>query len=556
MPFLQIYKIINIIMRREDVIVYEIYVKSFYDSNGDGIGDLNGITLKLPYLKDLGVNLIWLTPIFVSPQKDNGYDVTDYYEINPTYGTMEDFENLLKEAKKLNINVMLDMVFNHSSDTHKWFQKALKGDKKYQDFYIFKEGKKNIPPTNWISKFGVNTWTYVEELKKWYLHLFGPFQPDLNWKNPELREELFKVINFWIQKGVMGFRFDVVNLTAKPDKFVNDPTGDGHTLYTDNPKVNDYLKLLNKRTFGKDPNIMTIGEMASTSLKACLVYSHPDEHELTMTSSFWHLKVDYVDKSKWSYMKPDIEHLKRILKSWQEGMSKKNSWLANFFSNHDQPRQVSRFGDEKKYHFESATAIAMTSIFFRGTPIIYYGEEIGMTNPKYESIDFYEDVETLNYYKIMKANKKSEKEIMQILSTKSRDNGRCPFYWSGETFAGFSKQKPWLTQGKDFVKINYEKQKDDKHSILNFYKLIIKTRKTIDALKEGIVEFVELGKDIIAYERKLKNEKYLLLANWSGEEKKLSEISFKEIILDNYFSPSNSNSLKKIHPFQAILLKI
>ena len=410
-------------------VVYQIYPKSFMDSNGDGQGDLRGIIEKLDYLKELGVDYLWLTPVFVSPQNDNGYDVADYRSIDPRFGTMDDMEELIREADQRGMGLMLDMVFNHTSTDHEWFQKALAGDEKYQNYYIFQEGTPDKLPTNWQSKFGGPAWEYVPSLKKWYLHLFDVSQADLNWDNPEVRDELKKVILYWKEKGVKGFRFDVVNLISKPAVFEDDFEGDGRRFYTDGPHVHEYLKELTRDT-GID-SMITVGEMSSTTLENCIRYSAPEEKELSMCFSFHHLKVDYKDGDKWKLMEPDRMALKKLFEKWQMGMQKGHGWNALFWCNHDQPRTVSRFGDEDKYWKESAEMLAASIHLMRGTPYIYQGEELGMTNAHYTSISQYRDVESLNYYKILLDQGKTEEEALTILAARSRDNGRTPMQWSG-----------------------------------------------------------------------------------------------------------------------------
>ena len=327
--------------------VYQIYPKSFYDGNGDGVGDLPGITQKLDYIHSLGADYIWITPFFRSPQRDNGYDISDYRDIEPMYGTMADFDVMIKKADSLGIGVMLDMVFNHTSTEHEWFQKALHGDLRYMDYYIFRDGGPDEPPTNWQSKFGGSAWEYVPHLKKWYLHLYDKTQADLNWENPEVRSELKDVLRFWKSKGVKGFRFDVINLISKPAYLENDMTGDGRRFYTDGPKVHEYLKELH-RDAGLD-DVLTVGEMSSTSLENCIRYTNPQEKELNMSFSFHHLKVDYRDGDKWKLQPVDYRKLKDILESWQLGMQKHDGWNALFWCIHDQPRTVSRFVDTRVY---------------------------------------------------------------------------------------------------------------------------------------------------------------------------------------------------------------
>ncbi|MCX7951897.1 MAG: alpha,alpha-phosphotrehalase, partial [Clostridiales bacterium] len=422
------------------IVVYQIYPKSFKDSNGDGFGDLMGVIEKLDYLSFLGVDYIWMTPFYVSPQRDNGYDVADYLNIDPRFGTMEDFDNLVKEANKRNIGIMLDMVFNHTSTEHKWFKRALNGEKKYKDFYIFKEKM-----TNWQSKFGGSAWEYVEKFGEYYLHLFDVTQADLNWDNEEVRKSIYDIVNFWLKKGVKGLRFDVINLISKPEVFEDDFEGDGRRFYTDGPNIHKYLKELNQNTFGKYDDVITVGEMSSTTIDNCIKYSNPEEKELSMVFNFHHLKVDYKDGDKWALMDFDFMELKNIFNTWQIGMQKGNGWSAVFWCNHDQPRIVSRFGDDKKYHKESAKMLATAIHMLRGTPYIFQGEEIGMTNAYFDKIEDYRDVESINYYKILRENGLSHDEVMNIIMERSRDNSRTPMQWDNSLNAGFTKGTPWIS---------------------------------------------------------------------------------------------------------------
>ena len=397
----------------KDKVVYQIYTKSFRDANGDGLGDLRGVIEKLDYLRDLGVDYLWLTPFFKSPLNDNGYDISDYRAIDPVFGTMEDVEELIAQADRRGLGLMFDMVFNHTSTEHQWFQRALAGDKKYQDYYIFREGAPDAPPTNWESKFGGSAWAYVPELGKWYLHLFDRTQADLNWDNPAVREELKEVLRFWKAKGVQGFRFDVVNLISKPAVFEDDHQGDGRRFYTDGPHIHEYLKELTADAELED--LVTVGEMSSTSLDNCVRYTNPAEKELSMTFSFHHLKVDYRDGNKWELQPPDLGKLKELLTTWQLEMQRAGGWNAVFWCNHDQPRAVSRFGDDGQYWKESAKMLATCVHLLRGTPYIFQGEELGMTNAGYTSIDQYRDVESLNYYRIMLQSGKTEEEALEVL---------------------------------------------------------------------------------------------------------------------------------------------
>lgn len=481
--------------------VYQIYPKSFCDKNGDGFGDIRGVIEKLDYLQELGVDYLWLTPFFISPQRDNGYDVADYRNIDPKFGTLEDVEELIAQSAHRGMGIMLDMVFNHTSTEHEWFRKALAGEKKYQDYYIFKEGDPDKFPTNWQSKFGGPAWEYVPNLKKWYLHLFDVTQADLNWDNPEVREELKEIIRFWKEKGVKGFRFDVVNLISKPEKMEDDWIGDGRRFYSDGPHVHEYLKELVRDTGIED--MVTVGEMSSTSLEHCIRYSAPEEKELSMCFNFHHLKVDYKDGNKWALMEPDYEKLKELFETWQMGMQEGNGWNAVFWCNHDQPRIVSRFGDEDRYWKESAKMLAGMIHLMRGTPYIYQGEEIGMLNAHYSSVHQYRDVESLNYYEILREEGKTEAEALEILAARSRDNGRTPMQWTNTENGGFSQEEPWIPLSEKYrPEITVETQLLDEDSILNFYKKLIHLRKQLPVISEGRIEFIKTGQTkIMAYKR-------------------------------------------------------
>lgn len=544
-------------MNFEDKVVYQIYPKSFYDSNNDGIGDLNGITEKLDYIKHLGVDYIWITPFFISPQKDNGYDVADYCNIDPTYGTMEDFDRLSTEAKKRGIGIMLDMVFNHTSTEHKWFKKALAGEKKYQDFYIFKKGEKGNPPTNWVSKFGGNAWEYVEELESYYLHLFDKTQADLNWENPEVREEIYKVVKFWLDKGVNGFRFDVVNLISKPEKFENDYEGDGRRFYTDGPKIHEYLKGLNQNTFGQKNDIITVGEMSSTSMENCFKYSGKKENKLSMVFNFHHLKVDYKNKDKWALQPFDFQELKDILNSWQVGMQEHDAWSALFWCNHDQPRIVSRLGDDKNYWKKSAKMLGTVIHMLRGTPYIYQGEEIGMTNAYFDNISQYRDVESTNYHKILMNNGLSDEEAMKIVMERSRDNGRTPMQWSDEINGGFSKGTPWIESIKNYRDINVKNQIDDEESILNHYRKLIALRKKYRVIALGkTIPLAEKNKNIYMFKREFENEELLVINNFYGTSCEINldfDIEGYECILSNGDMNKKLNKNLKLEAYDSFV---
>lgn len=535
-------------------IIYQIYPKSFKDSNGDGFGDLPGIVEKLDYLKDLGIDYLWLTPVFSSPQRDNGYDIASYTEIDQRFGNMEDFEILVKEADKRDIGIMLDMVFNHTSTDHIWFQRALAGEKKYRNYYIFKEGDKKTPPTNWESKFGGSAWEYSEEVGKWYLHLFDRSQADLNWENKEVREELKNVVRFWKDKGVKGFRFDVINLISKPEIFEDDYEGDGRRFYTDGVRVHEYLKELVKDTGIED--YITVGEMSSTSIEHCIRYSNPKEKELSMCFNFHHLKVDYKDGKKWELMPADISELKRIFKTWQEGMQKGEGRNALFWCNHDQPRIVSRLGNEGKYFKESAKMLAALIHLMRGTPYIYQGEEIGMTDPHFKDIACYKDVESLNYYNILTSKGLSESEALKVLDKRSRDNSRTPMQWSDEDYAGFSNKEPWIAVADNYKMINAKNQKDDEKSILGFYKELTALRKKDSLISYGDIHFTDTDNDVIAYERSLDNERLSVFCNMSSHEESLeANLKGYKKVLGNYDGLNYKEGRLTLSPYEFVAVR-
>ena len=501
--------------------VYQIYTKSFQDSNGDGLGDIRGVISRLDYIKELGADYIWLSPFFKSPLNDNGYDVSDYLSVDPVFGTMEDVEELIAQAEARGIGCMFDMVFNHTSTEHAWFRKALAGDPEYMDYYIFRDGEPDVPPTNWESKFGGSAWEYVPHLKKWYLHLFDVTQADLNWDNPKVREELKNVIRFWKNKGVKGFRFDVVNLISKPEAFENDYAGDGRRFYTDGPHVHEYLQELTRDT--GIASMVTVGEMSSTSLENCIRYSRPEDKELTMCFNFHHLKVDYKDGDKWKLKEPDLGELKRLFTEWQEGMEKAGGWNAVFWCNHDQPRAVSRFGDDRKYWKESAKTLAIVAHMFRGTPYVYQGEELGMTNPRYSDISQYRDVESINYYKILQERGASKEEALAVLGERSRDNGRTPMQWKAGPNAGFTDGEPWIGIPENYSYINVEEENKDEDSILSCYKKLIRLRKEHRVIAEGDIGFIYRDHpQVLAYRRRTEEEELIVLANMTGREAALA----------------------------------
>ena len=541
-----------------DKVVYQIYPKSFCDTNGDGFGDIPGVIKKLDYLQGLGVDYLWLTPFFISPQRDNGYDVADYRKINPQFGTMEDLERLIYESKKRGMGLMLDMVFNHTSTQHEWFQKALAGEEKYQNYYIFKDGSPDKVPTNWQSKFGGSAWEYVANLKKWYLRLYDVTQADLNWDNPEVREELKEILRFWKAKGIQAFRFDVINLVSKPEKMEDDFEGDGRRFYSDGPHIHEYLKELVKDAGIEE--FVTVGEMSSTSLDHCICYSAPQEKELSMCFNFHHLKVDYKDGDKWSLQNVDYRKLKELFVEWQMGMQKGNGWNALFWCNHDQPRIVSRMGNEDIYWKESAKMLAGMIHFMRGTPYIYQGEEIGMLNAHYTSIEQYRDVESLNYYQILLKDGKTKEEALKILAARSRDNSRTPMQWTQEKYGDFSENKPWLPMSAQFRKeITVEAEEKEEDSILAFYKKLILMRKKYPIIAKGEISFYETGTDMVfAYRRKLEEQEIVVFCNLGEKEQKIkldTEFHDFRVLLENYKAQKVENTeYYTMKPYEFLVL--
>lgn len=538
-------------------VVYQCYFKSFYDSNGDGVGDLRGVTAKLDYLQKLGVDYIWLNPFFPSPQRDNGYDVADYCAVDPRFGTMADFEELSREAEKRGIRLMLDMVFNHTSTEHEWFQKALAGDPDYEDYYIWREGGPDgTPPNNWESKFGGNAWQYVPEKGKWYLHLFDPTQADLNWENPRVRKELQNVIRFWMGKGVKGFRFDVVNLISK-GSYESDDQGDGRRFYTDGPRVHEFLHELNEATFGTDAEIITVGEMSSTSMENCYKYAGADTGELSMVFSFHHLKVDFVGNEKWVLVPFDFQKLKNILFSWQTGMSDHNAWNAVFWCNHDQPRVVSRFGDEGEYWKPSAKMLGTAIHCLRGTPYVYQGEEIGMTNPGFTSLDQYRDVESINHFHILRDRGLHEDSAYDILRVHSRDNSRTPMQWDTSEGGGFSGAEPWISMNPNHKTINAASQVDDPDSIFAHYRKLIALRKQYDVIANGDFAPLDMAHpSVLAYTRRTDREDLVVINNFYRKEADWTcpvDLDGFTCLLSNY---ADSRAETKLHlrPYESLVL--
>ncbi|MEK4510918.1 alpha,alpha-phosphotrehalase [Paenibacillus sp. FSL K6-2524] len=504
--------------------VYQVYPKSFKDTTGTGSGDIKGLTSKLDYLKELGIDIVWLQPVYVSPQNDNGYDVADYCRINPDFGTMEDFDELVQELKKRDMHLMIDIVVNHSSTEHEWFKASRSSkDNPYRDYYIWRDpAPDGGVPNNWQSKFGGPAWQYDETTGQYFLTLFDKTQADLNWENEKLREEVIKLLTFWAQKGVKGFRMDVINLISKNQEFPNDDgsiaPGDGRIHYTDGPRVHEYIKELNEKVF-TPYNIVTVGEMSSTSLQQCIRYSNPQEKEFSMTFNFHHLKVDYPNNNKWELMPYDFEQLKSLLSDWQIGIQQGGGWNALFFNNHDQPRALSRFLNDDIYWVESAKLLAITLHGLQGTPYVYQGEEIGMPNPKWKDMSEFRDIESTNMYRILQERGKTAEEAFAIIKERSRDNSRTPMLWDNSPQAGFTTGTPWIKVDERYPLLNVEKQLSDPDSVFHHYRKLISFRKNIQVFTDGDYKRLDDGHpQIYSYIRSNENELLIVMSNFSGDE--------------------------------------
>jgi trehalose-6-phosphate hydrolase len=544
--------------------IYQIYPKSYCDSGSKGTGDIKGIISKLDYLKHLGVDAIWLTPVYASPMIDNGYDISDYYAINPDFGTMEDFDILLEEAHQLGIRIIMDIVVNHTSTEHKWFRSAL-GDKNspYRNYYIWKDPVDGAEPNNWQSKFGGNAWELDEATGQYYLHLFAKEQADLNWENPVVREEVKDVISFWAKKGVDGFRLDVINLISKQQDFPSDDIGDGRRFYTDGPRVHEYLQEISKAVFQKYGSV-TVGEMSSTTLEHCQQYSSLDGKELSMVFNFHHLKVDYPNGEKWSKAPFDFLQLKQIFNHWQTGLNG-NGWGALFWCNHDQPRVVSRLGDDQQYRVESAKMLAASIHMMQGTPYVYQGEEIGMTNPGYTEISQYRDVESTNMYDIMvNRDGVSHQEMMAILAQKSRDNSRTPMQWNSQKHAGFTEGTPWLEVAQNYSEINAESAVADLNSVFYFYKRLIELRKQIPVITDGSYDdLLPEHSRIFAYARQNETQTLLCINNYYSEDVEFVlperfEMTKAKCLLSNYQNAASlvASRHQTLRPYETRILLI
>lgn len=554
----------------KDAVVYQIYPQSFKDSNNDGIGDINGIREKIPYLKDLGVNVLWLNPIYESPMVDNGYDISDYYKIADCYGTMEDFENLLKEAHDAGIKIIMDLAVCASSIEHKWFKESKKSrDNKYSDYYIWKDPKEDgSVPNNWGSIFGSGSaWEYVEERGQYYLHLFAVEQPDLNWENPDLRNEVYENMEFWLKKGIDGFRLDSISLISKKQDFPDDPTigenGYGSPYFgaSNGPRVHEFLQEMYEKVLSKY-DVMTVGEATRTPVDKALLYCQPERKELNMVFQFDHMHVDYGKFGRYSDLKFKLSDLKEAMFLWQKSLNGVG-WNSLYWDNHDQPRFVSRFGnDDSKYRKLSATMLATVLFFQQGTPFIYQGDEIGMTNVAFDSIDSYKDIEAHNMYLKFSNMGLSNDEIMSYIHNKSRDNARTPMQWNSNLFAGFSCVDPWIELNPNYSKINVENDMNSDFSIHDYYKKLIKYRKGNEIVRDG--DFKEIGledSDIFCYTRTYKGKTLLVLGSFSDKKvcynvpNNLQKFK-RELVISNYDGNIEQNkdaSTLYLRPYEALV---
>ena len=522
-------------------IVYQIYPRSFKDSSGNGIGDIYGIIEKLDYIKSLGVNMIWICPIYSSPNDDNGYDISDYRKISEEFGGNKAFDILLNEMHKRDLKLIMDLVANHSSDEHWWFEESKKGeDNPYHTYYFWKKGTADKPPNNWLSVFSGSVWEWDPNLNKYYLHSFTKKQPDLNWENPKVREEIYDILNFWFSKGVDGFRMDVISFISKRLDFPQAKKGAAlsemmENIYANGPRIHEYLKEMNKKVLSKY-DIVTVGEGPGVNLKTGLNYVDEKEKELNMVFHFDHLQIDFGPEGKFDPQPIDFLKFKKVFSNW-DSLLRNKGWNSIFLGNHDFSRIVSRFGNDQKYRNESAKLLATLLTTLRGTPYVYQGDEIGMTNVKYPSIDYYDDVETINAWKEAKGNNKNMDDFSKAVHRQSRDNARTPLQWNDSKFAGFSTNKPWIDVNSNYDKINVESEENNPDSILNYYREIIRIRKNNLTLVYG--DFLDLEPDnekLYIYKRWDKQKTFVVILNFSDEKIlcDLNDLSSMILVIGNY----------------------
>lgn len=523
-------------------VVYQIYPKSFQDSNGDGFGDLQGIIKRLDYLETLGINAIWLSPVFKSPQADNGYDISDYRDIDPTFGSLDDMEELINEAKKHNIRIMMDLVLNHSSNEHRWFKEAKKSkDNPYHDYYIWRDGEEGVPPSDMKAVFGGSAWEYVPEIGQYYFHQFLPEQPDLNWENPKVRRAIYDMILWWMDKGVGGFRLDVIDQIAKePDKRIT----------INGPRLQEYFKELSKETFQKG-DLITVGEAWGADTERAKLYSNPDGSEFSMVFQFEHIGLDQKEGGeKWDLAPLPFKKLKKIMAHWQNELYN-CGWNSLFWDNHDLPRIVSRWGNDREYRVESAKMLAILLHGMQGTPYIYQGEELGMTNVQYD-IEDYKDCEIINMYHERLEKGYSKEEIMKSIYAKGRDNARTPMQWDDSANAGFTTGTPWIKVNDNYDKINAKSQVDDPDSIFSCYKKLVQLRKDYPVFVDGkFTLLLEDDENIFAYSRKNEENTMLVVCNFFDKEIPMplaKECEGMEVLISNYKDTSDMSVLR---PYEA-----
>ena len=523
-------------------VVYQIYPKSFQDSNGDGFGDLQGIIKRLDYLETLGINAIWLSPVFKSPQADNGYDISDYRDIDPTFGSLDDMEELINEAKKHNIRIMMDLVLNHSSNEHRWFKEAKKSkDNPYHDYYIWRDGEEGVPPSDMKAVFGGSAWEYVPEIGQYYFHQFLPEQPDLNWENPKVRRAIYDMILWWMDKGVGGFRMDVIDQIAKePDKRIT----------INGPRLQEYFKELSKETFQKG-DLITVGEAWGADTERAKLYSNPDGSEFSMVFQFEHIGLDQKEGGeKWDLAPLPFKKLKKIMAHWQNELYN-CGWNSLFWDNHDLPRIVSRWGNDREYRVESAKMLAILLHGMQGTPYIYQGEELGMTNVQYD-IEDYKDCEIINMYHERLEKGYSKDEIMKSIYAKGRDNARTPMQWDDSANAGFTTGTPWIKVNDNYDKINAKSQVDDPDSIFSCYKKLVQLRKDYPVFVDGkFTLLLEDDENIFAYSRKNEEKTMIVVCNFFDKEIPMplaKECEGMEVLISNYKDTSDMSVLR---PYEA-----
>lgn len=502
----------------KEAVVYQIYPRSFMDSNGDGIGDLQGILQKLPYLKDLGVDVLWLSPIYQSPNDDNGYDISDYRAIMPEFGTMADFDLLLAEMHRLGLKLMMDMVVNHTSDEHPWFKKAVENKTSpYREYYFFRDGQNGGAPNNWSSHFGFSAWKKEPRLGQYFLHLYTKKQPDLNWDNPQVREEIYNMMNFWLKKGIDGFRMDVVSylskvpgLPAMPGKELQLAT----PYFSNGPRIHEYLREMNRRVFSKK-DLITVGEMVSVTTEEARLYTEENRKELNMVFTFEHMYLDAVGEDKWKLRPWTLAELKQVFGKWQANLQN-GCWNSLYLNNHDQPRMVSRFGNDTEYREQSAKMLATLLHTLQGTPYIYQGEELGMTNIRFKNIEDYKDIDTLNHYaEATGAQGQPAEEVMRQIYTKGRDNARTPMQWTKGENAGFTTGTPWLPANSNHSFINAEAQQNDPDSVFSYYKKLLRLRKQHKVMVYGnYLPLCEEHPSVYAYLREYQGQRLLVLLNF------------------------------------------